>query len=167
MKKLTTIISVTAMMCAVMAALIFSIWLAVYGDSNYRFYKKEYQRYEVTEDLDMSIDHVMYVTEHMMNYLIGKEEELSVVTTVEGREQDFFNERDRLHMRDVRNLFLGGMKVGVICLAVAAVILAVLRKREETVFQNIFDRTECLAGHRRTAGDCIPCRFYNVFYDFS
>lgn len=65
MKKLTTIISVTAMMCAVMAALIFSIWLAVYGDSNYRFYKKEYQRYEVTEDLDMSIDHVMYVTEHV------------------------------------------------------------------------------------------------------
>ena len=105
MKKLTIIISVMAMMCAVMAALIFSIWLAVYGDSNYRFYKKEYQRYEVTEDLDMSIDHVMYVTEHMMNYLIGKEEELSVVTTVEGREQDFFNERDRLHMRDVRNLF--------------------------------------------------------------
>ena len=40
LKKLTTIISVTAMMCAVMAALIFSIWLAVYGDSNYRFYKK-------------------------------------------------------------------------------------------------------------------------------
>ena len=37
------------------------------------FIKKEYQRYEVTEDLDMSIDHVMYVTEHMMNYLIGKE----------------------------------------------------------------------------------------------
>ena len=144
MKKLTTIISVTAMMCAVMAALIFSIWLAVYGDSNYRFYKKEYQRYEVTEDLDMSIDHVMYVTEHMMNYLIGKEEKLSVVTTVEGREQDFFNERDRLHMRDVRNLFLGGMKVGVICLAVAAVILAVLRKREED-WKRLYFRTYSIA----------------------
>ena len=132
------------MMCAVMAALIFSIWLAVYGDSNYRFYKKEYQRYEVTEDLDMSIDHVMYVTEHMMNYLIGKEEELSVVTTVEGREQDFFNERDRLHMRDVRNLFLGGMKVGVICLAVAAVILAVLRTREED-WKRLYFRTYSIA----------------------
>ena len=117
MKKLTTIISVTAMMCAVMAALIFSIWLAVYGDSNYRFYKKEYQRYEVTE---------------------------SVVTTVEGREQDFFNERDRLHMRDVRNLFLGGMKVGVICLAVAAVILAVLRKREED-WKRLYFRTYSIA----------------------
>ena len=86
-------------------------------------YKKEYQKYEVTEDLDMNIDHVMYVTEHMMNYLIGKEEKLSVVTTVEGKEQDFFNERDRLHMRDVRNLFLGGIKVGGVCLIVAAAIL--------------------------------------------
>lgn len=73
----------------------------------------------MTEDLDMNIDHVMYVTEHMMNYLIGKEEKLSVVTTVEGKEQDFFNERDRLHMRDVRNLFLGGIKVGGVCLIVA------------------------------------------------
>ena len=94
MKKLTTLISVVAMMCAVIAALVFSILAAVYGDSHYRFYKKEYQKYEVTEDLDMNIDHVMYVTEHMMNYLIGKEEKLSVVTTVEGKEQDFFNERD-------------------------------------------------------------------------
>ncbi len=63
------------MMCAVIAALAFSIWAAVYGDSHYGFYKKEYQKYEVTEDLDMNIDHVMYVTEHMMNYLIGKEGE--------------------------------------------------------------------------------------------
>ena len=92
MKKLTTLISVVAMMCAVIAALAFSIWAAVYGDSHYGFYKKEYQKYEVTEDLDMNIDHVMYVTEHMMNYLIGKEEKLSVVTTVEGKEQDFFCE---------------------------------------------------------------------------
>ena len=58
MKKLTTLISVVAMMCAVIAALAFSIWAAVYGDSHYGFYKKEYQKYEVTEDLDMNIDHV-------------------------------------------------------------------------------------------------------------
>ena len=40
MKKLTTIISVTAMMCAVMAALIFSIWLAVYETVITGFIKK-------------------------------------------------------------------------------------------------------------------------------
>lgn len=144
MKKRTMTISVAAMMCAVIAAFVFSIWTAVYGDSHYRFYKKEYQKYEVTEELDMNIDHVMYVTEHMMNYLIGKEEKLSVVTTVEGKEQDFFNERDRLHMSDVRNLFMGGIKVGVICLIAAAVILTVLKKREED-WKRLFSRTYSIA----------------------
>ena len=144
MKKLTTLISVVAMMCAVIAALAFSIWAAVYGDSHYRFYKKEYQKYEVTEDLDMNIDHVMYVTEHMMNYLIGKEEKLSVVTTVEGKEQDFFNERDRLHMRDVRNLFLGGIKVGGVCLIVAAAILTMFKKREKD-WKRLFCRAYSIA----------------------
>ena len=144
MKKLTTLISVVAMMCAVIAALVFSIWAAVYGDSHYRFYKKEYQKYEVTEDLDMNIDHVMYVTEHMMNYLIGKEEKLSVVTTVEGKEQDFFNERDRLHMRDVRNLFLGGIKVGGVCLIVAAAILTMFKKREKD-WKRLFCRAYSIA----------------------
>ena len=130
MKKLTTLISVVAMMCAVIAALAFSIWAAVYGDSHYRFYKKEYQKYEVTEDLD--------------NYLIGKEEKLSVVTTVEGKEQDFFNERDRLHMRDVRNLFLGGIKVGGVCLIVAAAILTMFKKREKD-WKRLFCRAYSIA----------------------
>ena len=120
MKKLTTLISVVAMMCAVIAALAFSIWAAVYGDSHYGFYKKEYQKYEVTEDLDMNIDHVMYVTEHMMNYLIGKEEKLSVVTTVEG------------------------IKVGGVCLIVAAAILTMFKKREKD-WKRLFCRAYSIA----------------------
>ena len=144
MRKLKTTVSVAAMMCAIVAALVFSIWAAVYGDSHYRFYKKEYQKYEVTKDLDMSIDHVMYVTEHMMNYLIGKEEKLSVVTTVEGKEQDFFNERDRLHMRDVRNLFLGGIKVGIACLLISVIILGTFIKKEKN-WKKLFLRTYTMA----------------------
>ena len=38
------------------------------------FIKKEYEKYRVTDDLNMKIDNVMAVTEHMMAYLIGKEE---------------------------------------------------------------------------------------------
>ena len=76
--------------------------------------------------------------------LIGKEEKLSVVTTVEGKEQDFFNERDRLHMRDVRNLFLGGIKVGGVCLIVAAAILTMFKKREKD-WKRLFCRAYSIA----------------------
>ena len=118
-------------MCGILAALIFSIWIAVYGDSKYTFYKKEYQKYKVTKDLDMTIDQVMYVTDHMMSYLIGKEDKLSVITQIDGTDKDFFNERDRLHMADVRNLFLGGIKVGVVCIIAAVVILGIIKRKEE------------------------------------
>lgn len=111
MKKLRTAGTITAMFLLVMIILITSFQVAVYGDSEYRFYEKEYQKYRVTEDLHMSMGNVMEVTEYMMNYLIGREEVLSIETEVDGRRQDFFNEQDRLHMADVRRLFLGGLKI--------------------------------------------------------
>ena len=53
----------------------------------------------------------MYVTEEMMAYLRGDRDTLSVITTVEGQEQDFFNEQDRFHMGEVRDLFIGGLNI--------------------------------------------------------
>ena len=44
----------------------------------------------------------------------------------EGEKKDFFNEQDRLHMADVKNLFLGGLKVRTACLMLALVLLAIL-----------------------------------------
>ena len=132
------------MILVIFALLITGFQLAVYGDSHYRFYKKEYEKYRVTDELNMKIDDVMAVTKYMMNYLIGKEEKLSVVTTVEGKEQDFFNERDRLHMRDVRNLFLGGIKVGIACLLIAAIILEIFIKKEKN-WKKLFLRTYTMA----------------------
>lgn len=123
--KLHIVIASAMMSLLVIAILLTSFQLAIYGDDEYGFYKKEYEKYTVTEALDMEIDDVMEVTEYMMDYLIGREDVLSIETDVDGEHQDFFNEQDRLHMADVRNLFLGGLKLRNI-LAVAAVLLLVL-----------------------------------------
>ncbi len=125
MKKVQNILAVVAMTCIVLAVFLTSFQVAVYGDQEYRFYEKMYEKYHVTDDLNMKLENVMDVTEYMMAYLIGEEEELSIVTDVDGREQDFFNEQDRLHMADVRGLFLGGLRLRNM-LVVAAVILIVI-----------------------------------------
>ena len=111
------------MLLVIFALLITGFQLAVYGDSHYGFYKKEYEKYRVTDDLNMKIDNVMAVTEHMMAYLIGKEEKLSIVTDVDGEHQDFFNEQDRFHMGEVKDLFLGGFKIRNIMLVAVLLIL--------------------------------------------
>lgn len=119
-----------AMLLVIFALLITGFQLAVYGDSHYGFYKKEYEKYRVTDNLNMKIDNVMAVTEHMMAYLIGKEEKLSIVTDVDGEHQDFFNEQDRLHMADVRNLFLGGLKLRNYAVILATILMIVLMAKK-------------------------------------
>ena len=126
MKTIQRAAAFTAMFCVIIAMLITSFQIAIYGDPDYRFYQKEYEKYQVTESLYMDMEDVMKVTSYMMDYLIGKEEVLSIETEVEGRTQDFFNEQDRLHMEDVKNLFLGGLKLRTVMLLLATVLVLFL-----------------------------------------
>lgn len=130
MKLVDKILAITAMFALIIALLLTSFQVAIYGDPEYKFYEKEYIKYNVTEPLNMKMEDVMTVTDHMMDYLIGKEAELSIVTDVDGKTQDFFNEQDRLHMWDVQNLFIGGLKIrtGLLIFAVISILILGVRK---------------------------------------
>ena len=130
MKLVDKILGITAMFALIIALLLTSFQVAIYGDPEYRFYKKEYEKYKVTEPLNMKIEDVMTVTDHMMDYLIGKEAELSIVTDVDGKTQDFFNEQDRLHMWDVQNLFIGGLRIRTGLLIFAAILILIVGLRK-------------------------------------
>ncbi len=126
MKILRNLLALLAMFFVIIAALLTSFQLAIYGDPQYGFYESLYEKYAVTDDLHMEMKDVMEVTDYMMAYLIGEEEELSITTYVDGREQDFFNEQDRLHMADVKNLFLGGLALRNMLAVLAAAIIVLL-----------------------------------------
>ena len=100
--------------------------------SDFDVYRQEYEKYDVLSDLDMTMDDVMYVTHEMMDYLRGEGDTLSVITTVEGKEQDFFNEQDRFHMGEVRNLFIGGLNIRIgACVAAVVCILFLIITRAD------------------------------------
>lgn len=131
MKGLRWILGGAASLAMVVILLISSFQAAMYLD--FGVYQREYTKYKVLRELDMDMDDAMYVTREMMAYLKGNRESLSVVTTVEGVEQDFFNEQDRLHMKDVQVLFLGGLALrrgAALVLAVSLVLLLVIRRQE-------------------------------------
>ncbi len=131
MKGLRWIAGGAASIAAVAILLISSFQAAMYAD--FGVYEREYTKYQVLRELDMEMEDAMYVTREMMAYLKGDRERLSVVTTVEGTEQDFFNEQDRLHMDDVQGLFLGGLALrrgAFAVLAAALVFLAAACRKE-------------------------------------
>ena len=112
------------------ALLITSFEIAMYAD--FDVYRQEYEKYDVLSDLNMSMDDAMDVTRQMMDYLRGEGDTLSVITTVDGREQDFFNEQDRFHMGEVRDLFIGGLNIrtGALVIAVLCILFLILTKAD-------------------------------------
>ena len=129
--KQTQKISAVIMMFLLIGVLwLTSFQVAIYGDSQYRFYEREYKKYQVADSLNMTMDNIMDVTDQMMAYLIGKKAELSVITDVDGETQDFFNEQDRFHMGEVKDLFLGGLKIRNIMLVAVLLILILLAARK-------------------------------------
>ena len=121
MKQTQKISAVIMMFLLIGVLLLTSFQVAIYGDSQYRFYEREYKKYQVANSLNMTMDNIMDVTDQMMAYLIGNKAELSVITDVDGETQDFFNEQDR---------FLGGLKIRNIMLVAVLLILILLAARK-------------------------------------
>ena len=170
MKKVQGITAVIGMFLLIIAILITSFQAAIYGDPEYKFYEKEYEKYQVTESLQMEMEDVMDVTEKMMDYLIGKRPELSVETTVNGEKQDFFNEQDRLHMADVKNLFLGGLALRWWLLGIFALLMLVLifplKADWKRVCQSLILFPLGFSGSYSFPGSFICLGFYKIFYHF-
>ena len=149
MKKVQGAAACAAMFLVVIALLITSFQIGIYGDADYGFYEKEYEKYHVTESLDMTMENVMEVTSYMMDYLIGREEVLSIETDVDGQVQDFFNEQDRLHMADVRNLFLGGLRLRTVCIVLAVLLLLFLAVTRADMRKQVTRGYFCALEHLR------------------
>lgn len=118
----------------------------------------------------------MHVTREMMAYLRGDRDTLSVVTTVEGTEQDFFNEQDRFHMGEVRDLFIGGLNirtgaaaVALICLVFLVVSKARLRKilaRSYQIALGITGAAVLFIGIAAVVDfNAVFVQFHHIFFD--
>ena len=141
MRKLQWAAGVLLSFSIIAILLISSFEIAMYAD--FSVYQREYEKYDVLDELDMNMDDVMYVTEEMMAYLRGDRDNLSVITTVEGEKQDFFNEQDRFHMGEVRDLFIGGLHIrtgAIVTALICLVFLIASKARLQKILTSILIR---------------------------
>ena len=85
----------------IVALVVISVEMTIYNDS---FFENEYKKYRVNEDLGMKIEDVIDVSEQMMDYLKDERDDLVIYTTLRGQYREFFNDREKSHMIDVKNL---------------------------------------------------------------
>lgn len=94
-----------------------SFEVACYGD--YGFYQKEYEKYDVNNPdtiVDMSMEELMRVTKEMMKYLRGEREDLVIYAKIDGVQKEMFQDIEKSHMVDVRELFLCALEQRILCM---------------------------------------------------
>ena len=139
MKILQRIIGFVAGIATILFLFITSFEIAAYGD--YSWYEKEYLKYGVLDELEMEISDVLDVTEEMMAYLRGNREDLVVHTIVDGEEREFFNDREKAHMVDVQELFIGGLwirRIAVVLLILSIIFLIKTKADLKRMLPNSF-----------------------------
>lgn len=95
------------------------------------FYRREYEKNDTAAYMQMSDEDLEKTTDVLLGYLKDERDDIIVTATVAGYEREVFDERETLHMIDVKALYQNAMKVRTVCLAVGAVclLLAYFRSR--------------------------------------
>ena len=112
MKVIERIIAGILMVSMLFVLLISAVEIAVYTD--YGYFEQEYEKYDVNNEkgiVNMEMDELVSVTKQMMSYLRGNREDLVIYAVIDGETKEFFNDREKSHMADVRDVFVAALDV--------------------------------------------------------
>ena len=100
------------------------------------FYRKEYTANSTEEMTGMNMEDNLKATECLLDYLKDRRDDIAVTGTVNGIEREVFNERETLHMIDVKALYQKAFIARNITALLGAAIMAyVIFFRKKTVRQ--------------------------------
>ncbi len=75
------------------------------------FFEKEYTTLNTAAKMNMQNEELMNVTKELLEYIRGRRADLVVQAKVGETDREFFNQREKDHMVDVKDLFLKGFFV--------------------------------------------------------
>jgi integral membrane protein (TIGR01906 family) len=138
---------------------------------DHSFYEQEYKANGQAEKIGMSEEDLMKSTDALLDYLQGKKDDIQVEAVMNGHSVEVFNERETLHMADVKELLDNAVKARDILLWGGAVILAAAiasAKREKlAVLKDAYKYSVSAIGAFIAVLGCwAAVDFYDFWVDF-
>lgn len=93
---------------------------------NVNFYAQQYQQLNTASRLYLSEDDLMKATNVLLDYLRTESDSCDVMITQYGEVQEAFNEKEKTHMIDVRNLYEFALNLRLVSFVVLVCSLAYL-----------------------------------------
>ena len=75
------------------------------------FYAYEFKQNTTAEIIGISNDELNQVTNQLLDYIKDDREDLNIQANIKGEYREVFNDKEKLHMLDVKNLYLNAMNV--------------------------------------------------------
>lgn len=96
------------------------------------FYEAEYRKNDTVSYTGMSAEDNLRATDTLLDYLQDKRQDIVCTAEVSGTEREVFNERETLHMVDVKALYQNAIRVrnGCVITAVILLVLSVLNGKK-------------------------------------
>ncbi|MEG0289928.1 MAG: TIGR01906 family membrane protein [Erysipelotrichaceae bacterium] len=118
--------NIFAMLASLSLILIILITSIDFHAFNEAFYESEYKDMHTAQSMGMTHHGLMDSTKTLLDYLQDKRNDIKVSTSVYGNEQEVFNDKETMHMVDVKNLYqnvLSLRKIAILCSAITLIYL--------------------------------------------
>ncbi|MBR5521406.1 MAG: TIGR01906 family membrane protein [Oscillospiraceae bacterium] len=114
--------------CLMLFMILFSVFTVVNTES---FYTNQYRKNNTTADTGMSMEDLDKATVMLLDYLNDQRDDLDMQAEEFGVMSETFDEREKTHMIDVKNLYRFAARTMYTMLAVALAILGVMISRDK------------------------------------
>lgn len=123
MSKITKYLKYLFSICLILTIFITSI---DYFCFNKNFYFKEYKKLNTASNIGVSSEDLNLMTDDLLDYLKGEKNDLELIVNVNGEERLAFNERENIHMVDVKDLYDKAIMIRNISLVLGLLCLTIL-----------------------------------------
>ncbi len=107
----------------IMACLLGSVFV---NALNRDFYANQYEQNNTDQHTGMSLEDLQLSSDALLDYMLDKTDIIDVTADVNGQQRYVFDERETMHMVDVKVLFLNALTTFYVCAAASVVIIACL-----------------------------------------
>lgn len=106
------------------------LWSVIGVSQSRIFFDRQYQKNSTAAYIGMEHSDLMAVTDNLLSYMIKGRQTLDMQYTVKGEMREIFDEREKLHMVDVVNLYMGVVYMGAALSVAAAAMTAFAIKKD-------------------------------------
>lgn len=104
-QALWTVGSIIFVVMLILLLLLTDVQLAAFNEG---YYSRQYDKFGIPQAIGIEKQDLMQATHNLLGYIDNKRGDLNFQMPIRGAMQEFFSERDKLHMIDVKNLFVKG-----------------------------------------------------------